>query len=102
MNKENKNEFSFLKNAKELQEKEGFKKVKTPYDFKVKATQTKPVRVNIELHQLLKMYSSLGNGSMLDLVNQALQEYVSNHDIKGKLNKELRTELNKEEENTNK
>lgn len=57
----------------------------TPFDMKKKVAETKPVRLDKDLHQLLKMYSGYGDLTMVDMVNQAVEDYIEKHNVKQKI-----------------
>lgn len=64
-------------------------KTTTPFSKKKKAPDTKVVKLNAELHYKLNLYKATrGAGvTITDLVNQAVIEYIENHeDVKKILN----------------
>ncbi len=53
--------------------------------MKKKAPEAKPVKINKDLHQTLKMYTAYGSETMLDVVNAAVEEYIEKYNIKQKI-----------------
>lgn len=58
-------------------------KVESPFAKKTKAAETKVVKLNADLHYILKLYvAKKGTGiTITDLVNEAVTNHIKNSDI---------------------
>lgn len=65
-------------------EKHSSGKTDSPFAKKSKAAETKPVKLNADLHYTIKLYAAKeGAGvTITDIVNQAVADYIEKHDIK--------------------
>ncbi len=58
-------------------------KVDSPFAKKQKATETKPVKLNADLHYKIKLYAAKeGTGvTITDIINEAVSDYIEKNDI---------------------
>lgn len=59
-------------------------KKETPFDKQKKLVKdnAKPVKLNGELHRKLKIYTATNGGSMRDIIDKAVEEYMEKNNIK--------------------